>query len=76
MRDRRGGRPPRDALPQPPEHHVVLRWLGVNPGTTVCPTVGLDDDDLLGHVNEAPGQVAGVSGAERRVGQALAGAVG
>ena len=38
--------------------------------------VVLVDDDLLGHVDELAGQVAGVGRLEGRVGQALAGAVG
>src|SRR5487761_1331540 len=35
----------------------------------------LADDDVLRHVHQAPGQVPGVRGAQRGVGQALAGAV-
>ena len=38
--------------------------------------VVLADDQLLGHVDQAAGQVAGVGGTEGGVGQALAGAVG
>ena len=34
------------------------------------------DDDVLGHVGELAGEVAGVGGLEGGVGQALAGAVG
>ena len=34
------------------------------------------DDHVLGDVDQAPGQVAGVGGAQRGVGEALAGAVG
>ena len=34
------------------------------------------DDHVLGDVDETPGQVAGVGRAQRRVGEALAGAVG
>ena len=34
------------------------------------------DDHVLGDVDQSPGQVAGVGGAQRRVGEALAGAVG
>ena len=37
--------------------------------------VDLADDDVLGHVHQAAGQVARVGGAQRRVGQTLAGAV-
>ena len=33
------------------------------------------DDDLLGHVNQPPGEVAAAGGVQRGVGQALAGAV-
>ena len=40
------------------------------------PAVVLGDDDVLGHVHQAAGQVAGVGGLERGVGQTLAGAVG
>ena len=36
----------------------------------------LADDDVLRHVHQAPGEVPGVGGAQRGVGQALAGAVG
>ena len=36
----------------------------------------LDDDAVLRHVDQAAGQVARVRGLQRRVGQALAGAVG
>ena len=38
--------------------------------------VVLGDDHVLRHVDQAPGQVARVGGLQRRVGQALAGAVG
>ena len=37
--------------------------------------VVLGDDDVLRHVHQTPGQIAGVGGLERRVGQTLAGAV-
>jgi hypothetical protein len=40
------------------------------------PTVLLADDDVLGDVDQATGEVAGVRGAQRRIGEALAGAVG
>ena len=36
----------------------------------------LGDDDVLGYVDEAARQVAGIGGLQRRVGEALAGAVG
>src|SRR6185437_6433135 len=38
--------------------------------------VVLGDDHVLGDVDESPGEVAGISGLERRVSQTLAGAVG
>ncbi len=38
--------------------------------------VGLADDHVLRHVDETPRQVTGVGGAQRGVGEALAGAVG
>src|ERR1700753_3319201 len=38
--------------------------------------VFLADDDVLGHVDQTPGEVPGVGGPQRGVGQALAGAVG
>ena len=38
--------------------------------------VDLADDQLLGHVDQPAGQVAGVGGAQGGVGQALAGPVG
>src|SRR5271165_7314995 len=38
--------------------------------------VVLADDDVLRHVDQAAGQVAGIGRLERRVGQSLAGAVG
>ena len=40
------------------------------------PAVFLDDHQILGHVDESARQVAGVRGLQRRVRQALAGAVG
>ena len=42
----------------------------------VLAAVHFPDAQLLGHVHHSPGQVTGVGSAQRRVGQALAGAVG
>ena len=43
---------------------------------STVPQSVLGDDDVLGHVDQAPGQVARVGGLQRGVGQTLAGAVG
>ncbi len=44
-------------------------------GAVDRPAVVLVDDDVLGDVDEAPREVAGVGGLEGRIGEALAGAV-
>ena len=48
----------------------------LDPDAAGAAAVDLADDQLLGDVDEAPGQVAGVGGAQRGVGEALTGAVG
>jgi hypothetical protein len=67
------------ACGDPPEQVVVglaalleHRHLDVLLGAAV----GLADDHVLGDVDQAPRQVAGVGGPQRGVGQSLAGAVG
>src|SRR5690606_18772685 len=63
----RGGRLDQRAVRQP---------LGdVERDRPVGAAVGLADDDVLSDVHQAPGQVTRVGGAQRGVGQALAGAV-
>src|SRR5690606_40314401 len=55
----------------------LLAALVVHPDrdAAVGATVLFQDDHLLGDVDETTGQVAGVRGAESRVGQTLSGAV-
>src|SRR5207248_7018109 len=40
-----------------------------------CAAISLADDDVLGHVHQAAGEVAGVGGLKRRIRQPLSGAV-
>ena len=64
--------------------HAALDALGqgfdvgdlLYPDAVGVAAVVLADDDLLGHVHQTAGQVAGVGGTQGGVGQALAGAVG
>src|SRR5665213_2299555 len=68
-----GGDPPRDAI-----HGAVPeeRILEVHPDPGRRLAIVDADDDVLGHVHQAAGEVPGVGGAQRRVGQALAGPMG
>ena len=54
----------------------LLGLVARDPGALLGAAVVVTGDDVLRHVDEAPGQVARVGGAQRGVGQALAGAVG
>jgi hypothetical protein len=57
----------------------LLRLEVINtadPDALVRAAVLFGDDDILRHVHQAAGQVAGVGRAQRRVGQTLARAVG
>ena len=49
--------------------------MGVCSGAVDGAAVVLVDDDVLGDVDEAPGEVAGVGRLEGRIGEALSGAV-
>jgi hypothetical protein len=55
--------------------HFALRIQQRELHALVRAAVVLADDDVLGHVHQAAGQVTGVCGTQGRVGQALAGAV-
>src|SRR5690606_27848354 len=59
-----------------PRQRTVGQLLGDrHPDAALGAAVGLADDDVLRDVDQTPGQVTGVGGAERRVGQTLAGTV-
>ena len=69
--DRLGGDAPQDAIAQgggglPAFEHILGHEAAV--GAAIL----LDDDAVLGHVDEAAGEIARIRGLERRVGEALA----
>ena len=49
---------------------------GLNPDAVGGAAILLADDDILGHIHQLAGHVAGIGGLEGGVGQTLAGAVG
>jgi len=67
----------RHATDQPIDEGLgdLLRLLAGDPRPDIGAAVLLTGDDVLGHVHQAAGQVPGVGGAQRGVGQSLAGSV-
>ena len=53
--------------------HDLADW---NANTLAGATVLFANDDVLGHVHQTTGEVAGISGTQRSIGQTLTGTVG
>src|SRR5207302_1100858 len=75
IQDGGGRNASRDPLEQRLGQRALLRDVG-HPDTAGRAAVFGPDDDVLGHVDQPPGQVAGVRRAQRRVRQTLASTVG
>ena len=68
-----GGHPAPDALP-----HALAAHIVVSPNLQIILGAAVlgDDDHILHYIHQTAGEVSGVGGAQRRVGQALARTVG